>query len=137
MVIIVKITINVDDDLWRLFSLIVMREWGRGKRNEVIVELIKDYVERSGLPTNEKQLEYILQIEEEKKVFLKIKDKLAKDPQYDGKYVAIFKGAIVGCDDDKGRLAENVYKKYGYVPIYIDKVAPGERVVEAPSPELK
>jgi hypothetical protein len=51
--------------------------------------------------------------------------------------VAIFKGAIVGCDDDKGRLAENVYKKYGYVPIYIDKVAPGERVAEAPSPELK
>jgi hypothetical protein len=134
MVIIVKITINVDDDLWRLFSLIVMREWGREKRNEVIVELIKDYVERSGLPTNEKQLEYILQIEEEKKVFLKIKDKLAKDPQYDGKYVAVFKGAIMRCDDDKGRLTENVYKKYGYVPIYIDKVAPGERVVEAPSP---
>jgi hypothetical protein len=137
MVIIVKITINVDDDLWRLFSLIVMREWGRGKRNEVIVELIKDYVERSGLPTNEKQVEYILQIEEERKAFLKIKGKLIKDPQYCGKYVAIFKGAIVGCDDDKGRLAENVYKKYGYVPIYIDKVAPGERVAEAPSPELK
>jgi len=137
MVIMVKITINVDDDLWRLFSLIVMHERGRGKRNEVIVELIKDYVERSSLPTNEKQLEYILQIEEERKAFLKIKDKLIKDPQYDGKYVAIFKGAIVGCDDDKGRLAENVYKKYGYVPIYIDKVAPGERVVEAPSPELK
>jgi hypothetical protein len=134
MVIMVKITINVDDDLWRLFSLIVMHERGRGKRNEVIVELIKDYVERSGLPTNEKQLEYILQIEEEKKVFLKIKDKLAKDPQYDGKYVAVFKGAIMRCDDDKGRLTENVYKKYGYVPIYIDKVAPGERVVEAPSP---
>jgi len=133
----VKITINVDDDLWRLFSLIVMHERGRGKRNEVIVELIKDYVERSSLPTNEKQLEYILQIEEERKAFLKIKGKLIKDPQYDGKYVAIFKDAIVGCDDDKGRLAENVYKKYGYVPIYIDKVAPGERVVEAPSPELK
>ena len=137
MVIMVKITINVDDDLWRLFSLIVMHERGRGKRNEVIVELIKDYVERSSLPTNEKQLEYILQVEEERKAFLKIKDKLARDPQYCGKYVAIFKGAIVGCDDDKGRLAENVYKKYGYVPIYIDKVAPGERVVEAPSPELK
>ncbi|MCC6019540.1 MAG: hypothetical protein LM601_10945 [Candidatus Verstraetearchaeota archaeon] len=133
----VKITINVDDDLWRLFSLIVMRERGRGKRNEVIVELIKDYVERSSLPTNEEQLEYILQIEEERKAFLKIKGKLAKDPQYCGKYVAIFKGAIVGCDEDKRRLAENVYKKYGYVPIYIDKVAPGERVVEAPSPELK
>jgi len=137
MVIIVKITINVDDDLWRLFSLIVMHEWGRGKRNEVIVELIKDYVERSSLPTNEKQLEYILQVEEERKAFLKIKDKLAKDPQYNGKYVAIFKGAIVGCDEDKGRLAENVYKKYGYAPIYIDKVAPRERVSEAPSPELK
>jgi metal-responsive CopG/Arc/MetJ family transcriptional regulator len=69
MVIMVKITINVDDDLWKLFSLIVMHERGRGKRNEVIVELIKDYVERSSLPTNEKQLEYILQIEEERKAF--------------------------------------------------------------------
>jgi len=137
MVIIVKITINVDDDLWRLFSLIVMRERGKRGRNKVIVELIKDYIERSGLPTNEKQLEYILQIEEERKTFLKIKDKLIEDPQYNGKHVAIFKGAIVGCDEDKGRLAETVYKKYGYVPIYIDKVAPGERVVEAPSPELK
>ena len=30
MVIMVKITINVDDDLWRLFSLIVMHERGGG-----------------------------------------------------------------------------------------------------------
>ena len=28
MVIMVKITINVDDDLWKLFSLIVMHERG-------------------------------------------------------------------------------------------------------------
>jgi len=42
----------------------------------------------------------------------------------------------VGCDEKKERLAENVYEKYGYVPIYIDKVAPSERRVEIPSPEL-
>jgi hypothetical protein len=132
----VKTTIEVDDELWRLFSLIVLRERGERKKNEVIVELIRDYVERNGLSTHEKQLEYVLRIEEERRAFLKIKDKLIKDPQYNGKYVAIFKGAIVGCDDDKGRLAETVYRKYGYVPIYIDKVAPEERIVEAPSPEL-
>jgi hypothetical protein len=113
MVIMVKITINVDDDLWRLFSLIVMRERGRGKRNEVIVELIKDYVERSGLPTNEKQLEYILQIEEERKAFLKIKDKLAKDPQYSGKYVAMFKGAIVGWMRIRGGLPKTYTRSMG------------------------
>jgi len=88
-------------------------------------------------PSMRNNLNILCKLRRERKTFLKIKGKLAKDPQYNGKYVAIFKGAIVGCDDDKGRLAENVYKKYGYVPIYIDKVAPGERVAEAPSPELK
>jgi hypothetical protein len=42
----------------------------------------------------------------------------------------------VGCDEDRGRLAETVYGKYGYFPIYIEKVAPGEREVEIPPPEF-
>jgi len=29
-----------------------------------------------------------------------------------------------------------VYKKYGYIPIYIGKVTLKERLVEMPSPEL-
>jgi hypothetical protein len=55
-----------------------------------------------------------------------------QDPNYNGKYVAILQGAIVGCDEEKEKLAENVYTKYGYVPIYIDKVAPSEKRLEIP-----
>jgi len=132
----VKTTIEVDDDLWRRFSLLVLRERGERKKNEVIVEVLRNYVEQRGLSVDPQQLEYILRIEEEREAFLKIRDKLIRDPLYNGKYVAIFQGAVVGCDEEKERLAEAVYKKYGYVPIYIDKVAPSERHVEIPSPEL-
>ncbi|MEM1538482.1 MAG: hypothetical protein QXK12_07230 [Candidatus Nezhaarchaeales archaeon] len=132
----VKTTLEIDDDLWRRFSILVLRERGERKKSEVISELIKDYVERSGFTEDPQQLKYILQIEEEREKFLKIRNKLVQDPSYKGKYVAIFQGNLVGCDDDKGKLAKAVYEKYGYVPIYIDMVATGERRVEVPSPEL-
>ncbi|MEM2961307.1 MAG: hypothetical protein QXU67_06845 [Candidatus Bathyarchaeia archaeon] len=132
----VKTTIEVDDDLWKRFSILVLRERGERKKNEVISELIKDYVERSGFTEDPQQLKYILQVEEEREKFLKIRDKLFQDPSYRGKYVAVFQGNIVGCDGNKGRLAKAVYEKYGYVPVYIDMVAIGGRRVEVPSPEL-
>jgi len=132
----VKTTIEVDDDLWRRFSLFVLRERGERRKNEVITELLREYVERRGFTGTPQQLECILRIEEEREAFRKIKDKLVQDPKYNEKYVAVFQGSVVGCDEDKGGLAIIVYERYGYVPIYIDKVAPGERHVEVPSPEL-
>ncbi|MEM1582661.1 MAG: hypothetical protein QXK89_09165 [Candidatus Bathyarchaeia archaeon] len=39
----VKTTIEVDDDLWKRFSMLVLREKGERKKNQVIAELIKDY----------------------------------------------------------------------------------------------
>lgn len=132
----VKTTIEVDDDLWRRFSLFVLRERGERRKNEVITGLLKEYVERRGFAGNPQQLEYILRIEEEREAFRKVKDKLIQDPKYNEKYVALFQGSVVGCDEDKGNLARIVYERYGYVPIYIDKVAPCERHVEVPSPEL-
>ena len=132
----VKTTVEVDADLWRRFSLLILRERGERKKNEVIAELIKGYVERKGFAESTKQLEYILRIEEEREAFSKIKDELVRDPKYNGKYVAVLRGAIVGCDEDKGKLAQSVYEKHGYIPIYIDRVAPTERHVEIPSPEM-
>jgi hypothetical protein len=132
----VKTTLEVDDNLWKRFSLLVLHERGGRKKREVISELIKDYVERKGFTEDLQQLKYFLQIEEEREAFLKIRDKLVADPNYVGKYIAVFQGAVVGCGEDKGKLAENVYEKYGYVPIYIDEVATGGRIVEVPSPEL-
>lgn len=132
----VKTTLEVDDDLWKRFSLLVLRERGGRKKREVIAELIKDYVERKGFTEDLQQLKYILQIEEEHEAFLKIRDELISDPSYRGKYIAVFQGAIIGCDEDKGRLAKKVYEKNGYIPIYIDKVVPKRRHIEIPSPEL-
>jgi hypothetical protein len=132
----VKTTIELDDDLWRRFSLLVLRDRGERKKGEVIAEILREYVEQRGFSGDPQQLEYVLRIEEEREAFLKIRERLLRDQLYNGKYVAIFQGAVVGCDEDKGRLAETVYGKYGYVPIYIEKVAPGEREVEIPSPEL-
>ena len=89
----VKTTLEVDDDLWKCFSLLVLRERGGRKKREVIAELIKDYVERKGFTEDLQQLKYILQIEEEQEAFLKIKDELIADPIYKGKYVAVLQGA--------------------------------------------
>ena len=43
----IKTTINIDEDLWKKFSIIVIGEKGLRKKNDVIVELIKEYVERN------------------------------------------------------------------------------------------
>ena len=131
-----KTTIDVEDNLWRRFSLLALRERGDRKKNEIIGQLIKDYVERKGLPGNARQLGYALQIEEERSAFLAMRDQLVQDPKCRGRYVALYQGKIIGCEDDKARLAQAVYEKYGYVPIYIDRAFPGQRRIEIPSPEL-
>ena len=132
----VKTTIEVDDDLWRRFSLLVLRERGERKKNEVIAQLLKSYVEGRGFKGDPQRLDYILRVEEEREAFQKFKDELIKDPGYNGKFMAVFQGAVIGCDEDKGKLVKSVYDRYGYVPVYVDKVTPGGRRVEVPSPEL-
>jgi metal-responsive CopG/Arc/MetJ family transcriptional regulator len=41
----VKTTINVDEDLWRKFSILVIQEKGYRKKTDVIESLIKKYVD--------------------------------------------------------------------------------------------
>jgi len=125
----------VDADLWRRFSLLVLRERGKRKKNEVIAEILRDYIDGRGFTGEPVQLEHILRLEEEREAFLKIRDKLVQDPRYNGKFVAIFRGSVVDFSNDKSKLAKRAYEKHGYVPIYIELVAPHERRVEIPSPE--
>ena len=55
---------------------------------------------------------------------------------YKGKFVAVFKGKVVGSDESIQKLAKKVYKKYGYIPLYVQKV--GERrSIRMPSPRIK
>ncbi|MCP8308164.1 MAG: hypothetical protein H3Z52_05075 [archaeon] len=41
----VKTTINVDDELWKKFSIKVIEDYGGRKKNDVIEELIRKYLE--------------------------------------------------------------------------------------------
>ena len=45
---IVKTTITIDEELWKKFSILVIQEKGNRKKNEVIEQLIKEYVRKSG-----------------------------------------------------------------------------------------
>ena len=40
----VKTTINIDEDLWKKFSVLVIQEEGYRKKNEVIEDLVKQYI---------------------------------------------------------------------------------------------
>lgn len=73
--------------------------------------------------------------ERERQAFLRIKDSLLDDPEFRGRFVAIYEGNIVGQDEDNRELAKRVYSRYGYVPIYIGKIERERRVIEMPSPE--
>ena len=42
----VKTTINIDEDLWKKFSILVIQEKGYRKKNDVIEDLIREYVKQ-------------------------------------------------------------------------------------------
>jgi hypothetical protein len=56
--------------------------------------------------------------------------------EYGNKYVAIVANQVVDADDDFSALAERVYARYGYGPIYMPKVVPEPFTVAIPSPRL-
>ena len=43
----VKTTINIDEELWKKFSIISIQKHGGRKKNDMITELIRDYVEKN------------------------------------------------------------------------------------------
>jgi len=40
----IKTTINVDEDIWKKFSIAVIQEKGYRKKNEIVEQLIEEYV---------------------------------------------------------------------------------------------
>jgi hypothetical protein len=128
----VKTTIDIDDSLWKKFSMQIIRKKGFRKKNEVIEQLIRDYIKSESQYDVSKAM---LDFEEEKSAFEKIRDSLAKDESYRGKYVAIMQGKVIDSDPDKVKLVERIYKKQGYVPLFIGFVG-HQKPVEVPSPEL-
>jgi len=68
--------------------------------------------------------------QEDREVFLRLLPELLKT--HPGQFVAIFHGRLVDADPDQWALAKRIYAKYGYQPIYMDKVEK-PRVYEFPS----
>lgn len=69
-----------------------------------------------------------------KKYFEANKKDLLK--RYKNKYIAILNNKVVGSDKDFSRLAERIYKKFGYQTIYIPFVSEQKRIVKIPSPRI-
>ncbi|WXG43013.1 MAG: hypothetical protein WED04_02940 [Promethearchaeati archaeon SRVP18_Atabeyarchaeia-1] len=42
-----KTTIDIDEDLWKKFSIIVIQKYGGRKKNAILTDLIKEYVEKN------------------------------------------------------------------------------------------
>jgi metal-responsive CopG/Arc/MetJ family transcriptional regulator len=42
----VKTTITIDEDLWKKFSILAIQEHGYRKKNEIVEQLINEYVKR-------------------------------------------------------------------------------------------
>jgi len=74
-------------------------------------------------------------IELAKRFYLDHKDILLK--KYKGKYIAILNNKVIGLDRDFSKLAQRIYKKYGYQTIYMPFVDTKEKVVKIPSPRIK
>ena len=72
--------------------------------------------------------------QKEREAFYKLRDQLLKTHR--GQFVAILNGQIVDSDVDNCELAQRVYNKFGYVPVYIQIVEEKPRVYDIPSPEV-
>jgi len=56
--------------------------------------------------------------------------------RYEGQFVALYQGRVVGHGTDDEELARQLYEKLGDVSFYIAKVEREPTVYELPSPEL-
>lgn len=57
--------------------------------------------------------------------------------KYEGRYIAILNDKVIGSGKDFSKLAQRVYKKYGYQTIYMPFVEAKKKIVKIPSPRIK
>lgn len=56
--------------------------------------------------------------------------------RYEGQFVALYQGRLVGHGPDDEKLAQRMFEKLGDAPFYIAKVEEEPTVYELPSPEV-
>ena len=70
----------------------------------------------------------------EERAFYKKKAHLLQ--RFEGQFVALYKGRVVGHGPDDEDLALRKFEKLGDVPFYIQKVGKEPIIYEVPSPEV-
>ena len=73
-------------------------------------------------------------LEKERRAFLRKLPNLLR--RYEGQFVAIYQGRVVGHHEDDEELARRMYEKLGNAPFYIVKVEQQPTIWEIPSPEV-
>ena len=73
-------------------------------------------------------------IEKERLAFLRKLPNLLR--RYEGQFVAIYQGQVVGHHEDDEELARQMYEKLGDALFYIAKVEKYPTIWEIPSPEV-
>jgi hypothetical protein len=56
--------------------------------------------------------------------------------RYEGQFVALYRGRVVGHDEDDEELARRMFEKLGDAPFYIARVEKEPTIYDLPSPEV-
>lgn len=93
-----------------------------------------DWIGVTPLIQKEQEVNDVKVLELGKRYFEHNKETLLK--KHRNKYIAIFNNKVVGFDKDFSRLAERIYKKFGYQTIYMPFVSEQKKIVKIPSPRI-
>ncbi len=58
------------------------------------------------------------------------------EAEYGGHYIAVIAGSVVDSDKDFSALAERVFSKFGYKPIFMPLIERNRRVYRIPGPRM-
>jgi hypothetical protein len=70
----------------------------------------------------------------EEKVFRRKRNQFLM--RYEGQFIALYHGRVIGSSTDDEELAGKMFKKLGDVPFYIVKVEREATVYDLPTPEI-
>jgi PHD/YefM family antitoxin component YafN of YafNO toxin-antitoxin module len=95
---------------------------------------IEKYQEFVAWQESDERCQQLSALQKERDAFHQLRGQLLKT--HLGQFVAILNGQVVDSDVDNCELARRVYDKFGYVPIYIQRVEEKPTVYDIPSPEV-
>ena len=101
-------------------------------RPVAVIMSIEDYRQIVAAEHDAWRQEQLQRLEPDRTAFQQLLPELLKTHR--NQFVAIYQQRLVDADEDRVALVQRT-RSQGYRPAYIQKVTPGPRIVEMPSPE--